>query len=143
MPESSWLKFLEKNFSKQFCFIRCGNQHLEAVEYRRFSRFILVGNTIINLQKFLRAKFLGRDGLLLVYKILTASRTLLQQLLACLNLTLNSKDLLFWCKWKKVISMNCDSTQAAENHGKWMRLDLILKWGIYTSISTLTHLKNH
>ena len=35
---------------------------------------------------------------LLAYASLAASRTLLQQLLACLNFTLESEDLSFWCK---------------------------------------------
>ena len=39
---------------------------------------------------------------LLVYASLAASRTLLQQLLACLNITLESKDLSFWYKRKKL-----------------------------------------
>ena len=43
---------------------------------------------------------------LLAYTRLAASRTLLQQLLACLNFTLESEDLSFWYKQKKVISMN-------------------------------------
>ena len=38
---------------------------------------------------------------LLAYASLAASRTLLEQLLACLNFTLNSEDLSFWCKQKK------------------------------------------
>ena len=36
-------------------------------------------------------------------------RTLLQQLPACLNFTLDSKDFFCWCKQKKVISMNYGS----------------------------------
>ena len=35
---------------------------------------------------------------LLAYASLAASRTLLQQLLACLNFTLESEDLSFWYK---------------------------------------------
>ena len=38
---------------------------------------------------------------LLAYVSLAASRTLLQQLLACLNFTLESEDLSFWYKRKK------------------------------------------
>ena len=37
---------------------------------------------------------------LLAYTGLAALRTLLQQLLACLNFTLESEDLCFWCKQK-------------------------------------------
>ena len=38
---------------------------------------------------------------LLAYGSLEASTTLLQQILACLNLTLDSEDLFFWYKLKK------------------------------------------
>ena len=47
---------------------------------------------------------------LLAYASLAASRTLLQRLLACLNFTLESEDLSFWYKQKKVISMNYGSS---------------------------------
>ena len=38
-------------------------QHLGAVEQRRYSRFSFVENTIGNLPKVSKAKFLGSDGL--------------------------------------------------------------------------------
>ena len=38
---------------------------------------------------------------LLAYASLVASKTLLQQLLACLNFTLEAEDLSFWYKRKK------------------------------------------
>ena len=38
---------------------------------------------------------------LVAYASLAASRTLLQQLLACLNFTLDSEDQFCWYKWKK------------------------------------------
>ena len=45
----------------------------------------------------------------LAYASLATSRTLLQQLLVCLNFYLDSKDLLCWYKQKKLIFMNYDS----------------------------------
>ena len=55
--------------------------------------------------KIPRAKFLGSDGLFCFSSIanLAASRTLLQRLLACLNFTIDSEDLL-------VISINYGSS---------------------------------
>ena len=38
---------------------------------------------------------------LLAYASLAASRTLFQQLIACMNFTLDSEDLCFWYKQKK------------------------------------------
>ena len=57
---------------------------------------------------------------------LAASRILLQQLLACVNFTLDSEDLFFWYKWKKVISMKCGSSTSCWKPWRWMRFDVIL-----------------
>ena len=46
---------------------------------------------------------------LLAYASFAASTTLLQQLLACLNFTLESEDLSFWYKQKKENSINYGS----------------------------------
>ena len=84
------------------------------------SRFTLVENTISNLQKVPRAKFLGSNGLLilLAYTSFPASRTLLHQLLTCLNFHLDLNDS-FWYLWTMA------AVQAPENH-EWVRLDLRL-----------------
>ena len=70
IPDSSRLEFLEKfSASKQFFFIRCGRQHLRAVEQRRYSRFTFVENAISNSPKVVRAKFLGSNGLFCFIRI--------------------------------------------------------------------------
>ena len=51
--------------------------------------------------------------------------TLLQQLLACLNFTLESEDLSFWYKQKKIISMNYGSSRSNWKPWRWLRFDLI------------------
>ena len=79
---------------------------------------------------------------LLAYASLAASRTLLQQLLACLNFTLESEDLSFWYKRKKWFLWTMAAAQAAENHGDEWGLTWYLQWGIYTSIPTWTHSQN-
>ena len=50
------------------------------------------------------------DSVLLAYASLAASRTLSQQLLACLKFTLDSEDLFCWYKRKKMISMSTGSS---------------------------------
>ena len=56
------------------------------------------------------------------------SRTLLQQLLACLNLTLNLNQKNYSVGTnKKVISMNYDSSTSSWKPWRWRRLGLILK----------------
>ena len=79
------------------------------------------------------------DSVLVEYASFAASRTLLQQLQACLNFTLESKDLLCWYIWKKWFLSSILAAQAAENHRDKCGLTWYLWWGIYTSIPTWTH----
>ena len=53
----------------------------------------------------------------IAYASLTSSKTLLLQLLACLNFTLDSEDLFCWCKQKKPFLWTIVTAKAAENHG--------------------------
>ena len=62
--ESSRLEFLKKFFSKQFCSIRYRRQPLRAVEWRSYSRFTFVQNTISKIPKVPRSMFLANDVLL-------------------------------------------------------------------------------
>ena len=71
-----------------------------------------------------------------------ASRTHLQQLLACLNFTLDSEDLFYWYKQKEWFLWTMSIAQAAENHGDEWGLTWYLWWGIRTSILTWTHSPN-
>ena len=73
------------------------------------------------------------------YASLPASRTLLQQLLACLNLTLDSEDLSFRYRRKKWLLGTMAATQAAENHGDEWGLTWYFRWGLYTSIPNWIH----
>ena len=67
---------------------------------------------------------------LLAYVNLVASRTLLQWLLACINIILDSEELLCWHKWKKWFLQTMIEAQAAENHGDERGLTWYLQWGI-------------
>ena len=74
---------------------------------------------------------------LLAYASLAASKTLLQQLLAFLNFTLHSEDLLSWYKWKnRFLWIMVAAAEAAENHHDEWELTWYLRWGISTSIPT-------
>ena len=75
----------------------------------------------------------------LTYASLAASRTLLQWLLAFLNLSLESDDLSFWYNRKKWFLWTMDAAQAAENYGDEWGLTWYFLWWIYTSIPTWTH----
>ena len=58
---------------------------------------------------------------LLAYATLAASATLLQQLLACCNVTLDSEDLFCW-----YFCMNYGSSTSSWKPWRWVRFDLIL-----------------
>ena len=79
---------------------------------------------------------------LAAYASLTASRTLLQQLLACLNFTLDSEDFFCWYKWTKWFLWHMEAAKADENHGNEWGLTWYLQWGIHKSIPTWTHSQN-
>ena len=138
------IRVLRKVFSKQFCFIRCRRQHLWIVGQRRCSRYTFVENTISNSPKVWEANFWEvMDSLvLLAYASLAASRTLFQQLLACLNFTLESEHWSFWYKQKKWFLGTMAAAQAAENHGDGWGLTWYFLWGIHTSHPTWTHSQN-
>ena len=78
----------------------------------------------------------------LAYASLTASRTLLQQLLACLNFTLDSEDLFCWYKRKKWFLWTMAAAKVAKNQEDEWGLTLYLRCRIYTSVSTWTHSHN-
>ena len=72
------IRVLRKNFNKQYCFIRCWRQHLWAVKWGGYRRFMLVENTISKSQE--PSFWEVMDSLvLLAYVNLAFSRTLLQQ----------------------------------------------------------------
>ena len=118
-----------KVFGKQFSFIRCRGQHLQAVEQRRYGRFTFVENTISNSPKAPRAKF-PDSFLLLAYASLKASRILLQQLAAYLNFNLDSEVLFCWCKPNKWFLWTMPAAQAAKKHGDEWGLIWYLRWEI-------------
>ena len=64
---------------------------------------------------------------LAAYASLAASRTLLHQLIACLNFILDSEGLFCGYKQKKTISMSYGSSKSCWKPWRWMRFDLILK----------------
>ena len=67
-----------KVFSQQYYFIRCRIEHLQAVEYKKYSRFTFVENTIH--QKSREPSFweVIHSFVLLPFASFVASRTLLQ-----------------------------------------------------------------
>ena len=91
IPESSRLDFLEKFSANNFA--------LSDAEDNTSGPLNREGIADLPLLRILLAIYQrSREPNLLAYASLAASRALLQQLLACLNFTLDSEDLSFWCK---------------------------------------------
>ena len=93
------------------------------------SRFTFVENTISNSPNASRTKFLGSDGFFCfcsICKFGSFKNPFATILPTCLTYTLDLEDLFCWCKWKKMISMNCGSSTICWIPWRWVRLDLML-----------------
>ena len=100
IPESLRLEFLEKFSANNFALSDAEGNISGALNKGDFP---LLRILLAIRQKSREPRFLEvTDSFaLLAYASFAASRTLLQQLLACLNFTLESEDLSFWYKQKK------------------------------------------
>ena len=110
--ESSRLEFLEKFLANNFA--SSGAEDNTSVSWNRegIADLPLLRTILAIRQKSREPNFwdVMDSFVLIAYASLAASRTLLQQLLACLNFTLDSEDSFCWYKRKKVISMNYGSS---------------------------------
>ena len=122
------IRVLRKVFSKQFCFIWCRIQQLQAVEQRRYSRFAFVENTIGNSPKVPRAKFLGNDGLFCFVSIwkFGSFKNPYATITRVSELSFRFRRFILLVKTKKVISMNYGSSTSSWKPWRWVRFDLIL-----------------
>ena len=120
-------------FNKQFCFIRCRRQQLQAVEKRRYSTFTLLKSLLAICQKSWEPSFweVIDPFVLLAYASLTASRPFLQWLLACVNFTLDSEDISCWWKWKEWFLWAMVVAKVDENHREDWGLNWYLQWYIH------------
>ena len=99
-PESSRLEFLEKFSANNFALTEDNTSTL--LKRGGIADLPLLRTLLAICQKSREPSFwqVMDSFVLLAYTNLAASRTLLQQLLACLNFTLESEDLSFWYKRK-------------------------------------------
>ena len=98
IPESSRLKFKEKFSANSFA-LSDAEDNTSGSLNRGGKAHLPLSRTVLAIhQKSEEPSFweVVESFVLLAYASLAASRTLLQQLLARLNFTLDSKDLLFW-----------------------------------------------
>ena len=98
IPESSRLEFLEKFPANNVALSDAEDNTSGPLNRGSIADLILLRTILAICQKSCEPSFCEvMDSLvLLAYSSLAASRTLLQQLLTCLNFTLESEDLSFW-----------------------------------------------
>ena len=103
IPESSRLEFLEKFSANNFALSDPEDNTSGPLDRGGIADLPLLRTLSAIHQKSGELSFweVIDSFVLLAYAILAASRTLLQRLLACLNITLESEDLPFWYKRKK------------------------------------------
>ena len=102
IPESSRLEFLEKFSAHNFALSDAEDNTSEPMNRGGIADLPLLRTLLVICQKSLEPSFweVMNSFILLAYVSLPASKTLLQQLLVCMNFTLDSEDLSFWYKQK-------------------------------------------
>ena len=113
--QSSRLEFLEKFSAINFALSDAGDNHSGLLNRAGIADLPLLRTLLAICKKSREPSFWEvMDYFVLVgHASLAASRTILQQLLPCLNFTLESKDLSFCFKQRKVISMNYGSSTSS------------------------------
>ena len=101
--ESSRLEFLEKFSANNFALSDAEDNTSRLLNRRGVADLPLFRTLLAIHQKSREPSFWAvmDSFVLLAYATFAASRTLLQRLMACLNITLESEDFYLWCKRKK------------------------------------------
>ena len=117
IPESLRLEFLEKSSANNFALSDAEDNTSGPLNRGGIANLPLLRALLAICQKSWEPGFweVMDSFVLLAYASLAAPGTFLQQLPACLNFTLESKDLSFWYKWKWFLWTM--AAQATENHG--------------------------
>ena len=102
-PESSRLEFLEKFSANNFALSNAEDNTTRPLNRGGIANLPLLSTLLAIHKKSWEPGFweVMESFVLLAHATLAASRTPLQQLLTCVNFTLESDDLSFWCKRKK------------------------------------------
>ena len=138
IPDLSKIKSLE-NFSASNFILSCTEDNTSGTLNGGAIADLRLLRTLLEIrQKFQEPSFweVKDSFVLLAYASLATWRTLLQQLLACLNFSFDSEDLFCWYKQKKSFLWTMAVVQAAENHGDEWGFTRYLQWEICTSVPT-------
>ena len=131
-------------FSKQFCLSDAEENTSKPLNGGVIADLPLLRTLLVFCQNSQEPNFwdIMDSFVLLAYASLAASRTLLQQLLAYLNFTLDSEHLFCCYKRKNWFLWTAVEAQAAEKHGDEYGLTWYLRSGRYTSFPAWTHSQN-
>ena len=107
IPESSRLEFLENFSANNFALSDAEDNTSRPLNNGGIADLLLLRTLLAICQKCPEPSCweVTDSFVFLAYASQAATRTLLQRLLACLIFTLDSEDLFYWYKQKKVISM--------------------------------------
>ena len=143
-PWPSRLELLEKFLANNFALSYVEGNTSGSLNSRGIADLLFLRTLLAIHQKSLEPSFweVMDSFVLLGYGSLAASRTLLLRLLACLNFTLESKDLSLLYKQKKWFLWIMAAAQTAENQEHEWGLTWYFLWVIYTLIPTWTHSHN-
>ena len=134
-----WLEFLEKFSANNFALPDAGDNTSGPLNRGGIADLPLLRTLLAIYGKAREPSFWEMmDSVLVAYASLAASRTLLQQLLTCLNFTLDSERFILLVQTKSDLSSRT-AAQTAENHWDEWGFTWYLRWRIYTSISTWTY----
>ena len=103
IPESSRLGFLEMFLRNNFALSDSEDNTSMSLNRGVTADLLLLRPLFGICKKYLEPSFweVMKSFVLLAYASLAASKALLQWLLACFNVTLDSEDLFCWCCWKQ------------------------------------------
>ena len=139
IPESSRLEFLENFSANNFALSDAEDNTSGPLNRGGIADLPLLRTLLAIHQKSWEPSFweVMVSFALVAYASLAALRTLLQRLLACMSITLDSEDLLCWQKQKMWFLWTMATAQPAKNHGDELGLTWYLGWGIYHSQNSL------
>ena len=137
IPKSSILELLEKFLANNFSLSDAEDNTSRPLNRWGIAHLPLLRTLLAICQKSGEPSFweVMDSFVLLAYASLEASRTLFQQLLACLGFTLDSEDLFCWCKQKKWFLWA--AAQTHENYGDEWSSSWYLLILIFTNVNSL------
>ena len=117
---------------------------LQAIEWTSYVRFTYVENTIDNMPKVPRTKFLESDGLFSFISICKFGcfKNPFATITSLFEFYFRLRRFILLVQTKKWFIWTMAAAKEAENHGNEWGLTWYFQWGIYTSIPTWTHSQN-